>query len=227
MVRYGISVFGMNLTAVLGSVFCVLYILNGSTRLHDAVFKVIFHAPMEFFDTTPLGRIVNRMTKDVDEIDNFLPYLAENTTRNVLRSVAYIVFIGIGINWMLLGVIPVLLIFAVAGKYFMKVFRNIKRMENVTRSPVFSYISTSAQGLITLRAFKKQQVCTQHFYSLIDQNLMPLMMFHAVPRMFGIYLDFVCLAMILSTCCTAVALRDTIPASISALCILFSARVSC
>ncbi|KAK2538418.1 Abcc5 [Columba guinea] len=92
---------------------CCQGTLRASSRLHDDLFRRILRSPMKFFDTTPTGRILNRFSKDMDEVDVRLPFQAEMFIQNVI-----LVFFCVGVisgvfPWFLVAVGPLIVLFTV------------------------------------------------------------------------------------------------------------------
>lgn len=48
--------------------------IKSAKETHETLLHYVFRWPMELFDTTPTGRVVNRFSKDVDVVDNVLPH---------------------------------------------------------------------------------------------------------------------------------------------------------
>ncbi|KAJ8340237.1 hypothetical protein SKAU_G00348700 [Synaphobranchus kaupii] len=112
---------------------------------------------MSFFDTTPIGRIVNRFSKDQDEIDTALPFNIENFLQFCLLvtyTLATIsgVFPELLIAVIILGVIVASILFV-----FQRTIREMKRMENISRSPWISLTTSTIQGLTTIHAYDKRE----------------------------------------------------------------------
>ncbi|XP_048362920.1 ATP-binding cassette sub-family C member 5 [Sphaerodactylus townsendi] len=83
----GIYALSMGVMLILKAVRGVVFVkgtLRASSRLHDELFRRILRSPMKFFDTTPTGRILNRFSKDMDEVDVRLPFQAEMLIQNVI-----------------------------------------------------------------------------------------------------------------------------------------------
>ena len=137
--------------------------LRASSQMHDRVFLRVLRAPMSFFDTTPNGRIVNRFSKDLDEVDSQLPFSLNLVLQNILR-----IFISLGIiasifPWFLIAVVPLAAIFLALNYYFRRAVRELKRLDGTTRSPVFSHVTATVQGLSTLHAFKKMEEFNERY----------------------------------------------------------------
>uniref|UniRef100_A0A2K5XY43 ATP binding cassette subfamily C member 5 n=1 Tax=Mandrillus leucophaeus TaxID=9568 RepID=A0A2K5XY43_MANLE len=100
------------LKAIRGVVF-VKGTLRASSRLHDELFRRILRSPMKFFDTTPTGRILNRFSKDMDEVDVRLPFQAEMFIQNVILVFFCVGMIAGVFPWFLVAVGPLVILFSV------------------------------------------------------------------------------------------------------------------
>uniref|UniRef100_A0A8D0H1W3 ATP-binding cassette sub-family C member 5 n=1 Tax=Sphenodon punctatus TaxID=8508 RepID=A0A8D0H1W3_SPHPU len=112
----GIYALSMGVMLILKAVRGVVFVkgtLRASSRLHDELFRRILRSPMKFFDTTPTGRILNRFSKDMDEVDVRLPFQAEMFIQNVI-----LVFFSVGVisgvfPWFLVAVGPLIVVFTI------------------------------------------------------------------------------------------------------------------
>jgi ABC-type multidrug transport system fused ATPase/permease subunit len=131
----------------------VVHTRRASMVLHDRMTISVFHAKMVFFDRNPLGRIVNRFTRDMEYIDMVLV----TTISQFVNCMAGI----ISAMCMICGIYPPFLLVAVLGGlvvfYFLKYFRNtsreLQRLESVTLSPIFALLQQSQAGVGTIRAY--------------------------------------------------------------------------
>lgn len=137
------------------------------TLLHQAVTRVL-RAPMSFFDTTPLGRITNRFSKDVDTMDNaltdsfrmFLMTMAQITAVFIL-IIAYFYYFAVALG-------PLFIMFLFAASYYRSSAREIKRHEAVLRSHVFSRFSEAVTGVSTIRAYGLQEQFSKSVRDAVD-----------------------------------------------------------
>ncbi|SCV70702.1 BQ2448_3464 [Microbotryum intermedium] len=126
---------------------------NASRSLHRGAIQGVMHAPMSFFDTTPLGRIMNRFSKDIDTIDNTLNdsmRMALNTFGSVLGA---IILISIVQPYFLLVVTFILCCYFYAASFYRTSAREIKRLDNLLRSSLYAHFNETLSGLATIRAF--------------------------------------------------------------------------
>ncbi|CAF1469791.1 unnamed protein product [Rotaria sordida] len=130
--------------------------LCGSTYFHNRMLKGILYTSLRFFESNPSGRILNRASKDQQVLDEALPLALIDTTQNLLMTFGSIVIIGINNPWVLL--ILILLVPAVLWlrRFYMRLSRQMKRLESVTRSPIYALFSSSLDGLTSIRAFDVQ-----------------------------------------------------------------------
>uniref|UniRef100_A0A8C1JB33 ATP-binding cassette, sub-family C (CFTR/MRP), member 12 n=1 Tax=Cyprinus carpio TaxID=7962 RepID=A0A8C1JB33_CYPCA len=154
--------------------------LRASSKLHDTMFKRILGSPMSFFDTTPTGRLVNRFSKDQDEVDAVLPFNMENFLQFCLIVTFTILTICIVFPYLLIAVAVLTLIFAT-----ILYIRQMKRMENVSRSPWISLTTSTIQGLSTIHAYDKRKQYIEH-----DTNSNHFMLFNCGTRWLSFWLDF-------------------------------------
>ncbi|GAA5893310.1 uncharacterized protein JCM6883_007628 [Sporobolomyces salmoneus] len=126
---------------------------NVSRALHHGAIQGVLRAPMSFFDTTPLGRITNRFSKDVDTVDNVLSDSFRMFMSTLGSVVGSIVLIAIVQQWFLLVVAAILCLYAFAASFYRASAREIKRLDNLLRSSLYAHFSESLGGLPTVRAY--------------------------------------------------------------------------
>ncbi|KAI5476304.1 ABC transporter [Pseudohyphozyma bogoriensis] len=123
-----------------------------ATLHHDSIDRVLA-APISLFDTTPIGRILNRFTKDIDSIDNRLNDTLRFTLITMAQIVGTIVLIAIVDQWFLIAVFALMFGYYYLGNFYRESAREIKRIDNVLRSALYAHFSESLSGLATVRAF--------------------------------------------------------------------------
>ncbi|XP_067661101.1 multidrug resistance-associated protein 1-like [Haliotis asinina] len=128
-------------------------LVRAAARLHEAILSRVFRSPMSFFDTTPLGRIINRMSRDVETIDNTLPMIVRmfvSTLANVLGTIA---IISINTPLFIAVMIPLLILYYFIQNFYIPTSCQLKRIESVTRSPVYIHFSETITGSSSIRAY--------------------------------------------------------------------------
>uniref|UniRef100_A0A8C4VRL7 Multidrug resistance-associated protein 4 n=1 Tax=Gopherus evgoodei TaxID=1825980 RepID=A0A8C4VRL7_9SAUR len=168
-------------------VFTVL--VNAGQTLHNKMFQSLLKAPVLFFDRNPIGRILNRFSKDIGHLDDLLPLTILDFIQTLLQIFGVVAVAVAVIPWILIPLVPLCILFIFLRRYFLDTARDIKRLESTTRSPVFSHLSTSLQGLWTIRAFRAEQRfqklfdAHQDLHSALDAGQVGLALSYAITLM--------------------------------------------
>ncbi|RVE57953.1 hypothetical protein OJAV_G00204270 [Oryzias javanicus] len=167
-------------------------LVSSAQNLHNGMFNAIIRTSVRFFDTNPIGRILNRFSKDIGYLDSLLPWTFVDFTQVFLQVIGVIAVAAIIIPWILIPIVPLLGVFLFLRHYFLQTSRDIKRLESTTRSPVFSHLSSSLQGLSTIRAFRVQEKFLQMFDEYQDLHSEAWFLFLTTSRWFAVRLDGIC-----------------------------------
>ncbi|RZC36351.1 multidrug resistance-associated protein, partial [Asbolus verrucosus] len=168
------------------------FCMKASRNLHNNMFSKIVHASMRFFNTNSSGRILNRFSKDMGSIDETLPIAIMDTIQIGLIAVAIVIVISTINPWILIPTIIIFGLFYTFRFIFLATSRNLKRIEGTTRSPVFTHMTASLQGLTTIRAFGAQEILRIEFDQHQDLHSSAFYMFLGCNRTFGFWLDLHC-----------------------------------
>ncbi|XP_040353872.1 ATP-binding cassette sub-family C member 12 isoform X2 [Herpailurus yagouaroundi] len=163
--------------------------LMASCSLHDRVFDKILESPMSFFDTTPTGRLMNRFSKDMDELDVRLPFHAENFLQQFFMVLFILVILAAVFPAVLLVLAGLTVGFFILLCIFHGGAQELKKLENISRSPWFSHITSSMQGLGIIHAYDKKEDCISKFKMLNDENSSHLLYFNCALRWFALRMD--------------------------------------
>uniref|UniRef100_A0ABK0LI83 ATP binding cassette subfamily C member 4 n=1 Tax=Rattus norvegicus TaxID=10116 RepID=A0ABK0LI83_RAT len=191
----------------------VFYVLvNASQTLHNRMFESILKAPVLFFDRNPIGRILNRFSKDIGHMDDLLPLTFLDFIQTLLLVVSVIAVAAAVIPWILIPLVPLSIIFVVLRRYFLETSRDVKRLESTTRSPVFSHLSSSLQGLWTIRAYKAEERCQELFDAHQDLHSEAWFLFLTTSRWFAVRLDAICAVFVIVVAFGSLVLAKTLDA---------------
>nr|XP_023018987.1 probable multidrug resistance-associated protein lethal(2)03659 [Leptinotarsa decemlineata] len=166
--------------------------LNASIRLHDRMFSKIVHSTMRFFNSNPSGRILNRFSKDIGIIDEGIPVTFGETISIGFSVIATCSMVAILNPWMMIPSFIIFLVFYFMRRAFLVSSRNIKRIEAITRSPVYTHLAATLQGLTTIRAFGAEKILSIEFDRFQDSYTSAYVMFTSATRGFGFWMDFHC-----------------------------------
>ena len=144
--------------------------VSASETLHQNLVKSVLKAPQSFFDTTPIGRILSRFSKDLYSIDieltdSFDFFLF--CSLNVIISLSTILFVT---PWFGVAIVPLAFFYFKVLNYFREVSRETKRLESISRSPIYALFSETLGGLSTIRAYGEAPRFVDDFESKVDEN---------------------------------------------------------
>ncbi|XP_057458600.1 ABC transporter C family member 12-like isoform X2 [Lotus japonicus] len=168
---YALFSFGQVTVTLANSYWLIISSLRAAKRLHDAMLDKILSAPMIFFQTNPVGRIINRFAKDTGDIDMYVFALVNGFLGQVWQLVSTFVLIGTVSTISLWAIMPLLTIFYAAYIYYQSTAREVKRLDSITRSPVYAHFGESLNGLSSIRAYKAYDRMAQINGKFMDNNI--------------------------------------------------------
>jgi ATP-binding cassette subfamily C (CFTR/MRP) protein 1 len=148
---YGVLGFLEAFFIMLGVLAVTVGTLRASVRLHTDLMNHILSSTMAWFDTTPTGRIINRFSKDIDEVDLMIPMHVKDILNQVFAVIASILVIVYANPIILVVVVPMIAIFFIVQTVYLNFSRQCKRMVSVSRSPINSCLTESFSGASTIR----------------------------------------------------------------------------
>ncbi|KAK1381982.1 ABC-type xenobiotic transporter [Heracleum sosnowskyi] len=168
---YSLLSLGQVLVTLANSYWLILSSLYASRKLHEAMLNSILRAPMVFFHTNPLGRIINRFAKDLGDIDRNVGPFVNMFLGQVSQLISTFVLIGILSTMSLWAILPLLLLFYGAYLYFQSTAREVKRLDSITRSPVYAQFGEALNGLSSIRAYKAYDRMAKINADSMDNNI--------------------------------------------------------
>ncbi|XP_062590611.1 multidrug resistance-associated protein 1-like isoform X1 [Saccostrea cucullata] len=192
---YYLSVYGIlgaiqGILVFLYAIILSLGMVTASGRLHHRMLKKILRAPMSFFDTTPLGRITNRFSADIDIMDNTLPLTFRITLNSLFLALSTLIVCTINTPYFAAFIVPVAILYYFIMKFYIPTASQLKRVESVTRSPVFNHFSETVTGASVIRAYKVQDRFKEESSRRVDQNMEPYYINFSSSRWLGVRLEF-------------------------------------
>ncbi|CAH1707315.1 unnamed protein product [Chironomus riparius] len=144
--------------------------LKASTLLHSVMLWAISRAPLIFYDVTPIGRLLSRFSKDVDVLDVTLPELISDGIYCLFEVMATIAVISISTPIFLVVIVPIAILYYFVQRFYVATSRQLKRLESVSRSPIYSHFGESITGTSTIRAYGVQPRFIEESESKVDFN---------------------------------------------------------
>ncbi|XP_033725267.1 LOW QUALITY PROTEIN: multidrug resistance-associated protein 1-like [Pecten maximus] len=154
--------------------FTILYLLRmvrASGKFHSSMLECILRSPMSFYDTTPTGRILNRFSSDLDVIDDRLPRTFRLLLYFSCNLLVTFIVIGMQTPEFLIAILPSGVVFIVLLKFYLPTARQLKRIESVTRSPVYNHFGETITGASVIRAYGSVDRFIQESERRVDTNL--------------------------------------------------------
>ncbi|CAO3622955.1 unnamed protein product [Cunninghamella blakesleeana] len=130
--------------------------IRSARVLHSEMLESVIKSPMSFFDTTPLGRILNRFSKDQHTIDEILPRTFGSYFRVLFSVVATVLVIAYSTPFFLVLIVPLSFVYLYVQRYYLATSRELKRLDSVGKSPLYSHFQESISGVSTIRAYDQQ-----------------------------------------------------------------------
>lgn len=171
------------------SIMFVLACMKSSINLHNNMFHHLLQSYMRFFDTNPSGRILNRFSKDMGIMDEIIPRTMLEAIQVMLVMTGIFVVILITNIYMVVALIVLGVFGFKLAVLYTNAAKDIKRMEGISRSPVFSHVKASYDGLATIRSSFAQNKYKLEFDELQDTHTSAWYMTIATRTAFAIWLD--------------------------------------
>ena len=146
--------------------------LRSSQRLHDRMVEATLHTQPSFFDKNPTGRILNRFSRDIGTMDEQLPPIFISCIQDSLLVFSGVLVPAITNPWLLLIFFPTEVVFVILVRYYLKTSRELKRLESICRSPVFSHFSETMTGMETIRTRRMEKEFIDQFYRYVSSITM-------------------------------------------------------
>ncbi|GMC26332.1 unnamed protein product [Saccharomyces cerevisiae] len=175
------------------TILCAMGIM-ASKWLNLRAVKRILHTPMSYIDTTPLGRILNRFTKDTDSLDNELTESLRLMTSQFANIVGVCVMCIVYLPWFAIAIPFLLVIFVLIADHYQSSGREIKRLEAVQRSFVYNNLNEVLGGMDTIKAYRSQERFLTKSDFLINKMNEAGYLVVVLQRWVGIFLDMVAIA---------------------------------
>ncbi|KAL3462252.1 P-loop containing nucleoside triphosphate hydrolase protein [Aspergillus heterothallicus] len=190
---------------------------NASKTMLQRAMTRVLRAPMSFFDTTPLGRITNRFSKDIQVMDNELCDAMRMYTLTITMIVSIIVLIIVFYHYFAIALAPLFLLFLLASNYYRASAREMKRHESILRSTVYARFGEAITGTASIRAYGVQDQFRATIRNSINTMNGAYFLTFSNQRWLSVRLDAVALLLVFVTGVLVVTSRFNVSPSISGL----------
>ncbi|CEP08191.1 hypothetical protein [Parasitella parasitica] len=164
--------------------------LRASKNLYQQLLRRVLRAPMRFFDTTPIGRILNRFSKDFEYIDSGVPNDLMYFLIQWLVIISAIMTVCTVLPAFVFPMALVTFLNVIIGKRFSAASRELRRMDSVTRSPLFTHFGETLVGVATIRAYGVTRQFMNEMLRRVDANARPFYYVWIANRWVGVRFSF-------------------------------------
>ncbi|KAI8903347.1 P-loop containing nucleoside triphosphate hydrolase protein [Gorgonomyces haynaldii] len=144
--------------------------LHASNQMHNKAVARVFSSTIGFFESQPIGRIVNRLSEDIDACDTQFYYILLNFTLSLNAVVTSMVLITISNPYLLVQVALIVMVLIRMHQVYQPSNREIKRLTSIEKSPLVSLISEAFTGASTIKAYSRQHAFIQRQRHLLDMS---------------------------------------------------------
>ncbi|XP_018420640.1 PREDICTED: multidrug resistance-associated protein 1-like [Nanorana parkeri] len=168
---YGLLGFVQGIFVCCGAYVITRGTICASRSLHNQMLDNILHLPLQFFETTPMGQVLNRFTKDIYVIDERFHYYLRTWLNCMLDVLGTLLVIVCATPLFLVAIVPLGFFYMLIQRYYIASSRQIRRLDGASRSPVISHFSETLLGASTIRAYGHQERFFGQNKDVVNENL--------------------------------------------------------
>ncbi|KAL9128115.1 MAG: hypothetical protein Q9217_003136 [Psora testacea] len=170
-IYFAFGIGGAALVVVQTLILWIFCSIEASRKLHERMAYAIFRSPMSFFETTPSGRILNRFSSDIYRIDEVLARTFNMLFVNSARAFYTLILISVSTPAFVALIFPLAGVYLYIQRYYLRTSRELKRLDSVSRSPIYAHFQESLGGINTIRAYRQQGRFALENEWRVDANL--------------------------------------------------------
>ncbi|KAJ3130715.1 hypothetical protein HK100_007633 [Physocladia obscura] len=221
---YGLFGFSKVLVSIVLNLINVFGAIRASQSLHHSLLKSVLGAPLRFFETTPLGRILNRFSKDISTVDEDVMNTIMFFFHQLVKGITIIAVISTTAPWFLVSFVPIFWAYMSITRLYLNVSRELKRLQSVSRSPIFSLFSECLAGVVTLRAYGQTKRFSHMSSERVNANHKAFYLLWTANRWLCIRTDLISATVIL--CAGAAVVSGNVGAGWAALTLTYAGQFS-
>uniref|UniRef100_H2NQ85 Multidrug resistance-associated protein 1 n=2 Tax=Pongo abelii TaxID=9601 RepID=H2NQ85_PONAB len=218
-ISQGIAVFGYSMAVSIGGILASHY-------LHVDLLHSILRSPMSFFERTPSGNLVNRFSKELDTVDSMIPEVIKMFMGSLFNVIGACIVILLATPIAAIIIPPLGLIYFFVQRFYVASSRQLKRLESVSRSPVYSHFNETLLGVSVIRAFEEQERFIHQSDLKVDENQKAYYPSIVANRWLAVRLECVGNCIVLFAALFAVISRHSLSAGLVGLSVSYSLQVT-
>uniref|UniRef100_A0A8B9ZUJ8 Multidrug resistance-associated protein 1 n=1 Tax=Anas zonorhyncha TaxID=75864 RepID=A0A8B9ZUJ8_9AVES len=218
-ISQGIAVFGYSMVVSIGGIFA-------SRHLHLNLLHNVLRSPMSFFERTPSGNLVNRFSKEIDTIDSTIPPIIKMFMGSTFNVIGACIIILLATPIAAVIIPPLGLVYLFVQRFYVATSRQLKRLESVSRSPVYSHFNETLLGVSVIRAFEEQKRFIKQNDMKVDENQKAYYPSIVANRWLAVRLEFVGNCIVLFAALFAVIARNKLSPGLVGLSVSYSLQIT-
>ncbi|NXG29334.1 MRP3 protein, partial [Dromaius novaehollandiae] len=200
--------------------------INAARTLHAGLLENKFHTPQSFYDTTPTGRIINRFSKDIYVIDEVIPPTILMFLGTFFTSLSTMIVIIASTPLFAVVIVPLAILYFFVQRFYVATSRQLKRLESVSRSPIYSHFSETVTGASVIRAYGREKSFVDISDLKVDANQKSCYPGIVSNRWLGIRVEFVGNCVVLFAALFAVIGKNNLNAGLVGLSVSYALQVT-
>ncbi|KAI8621186.1 P-loop containing nucleoside triphosphate hydrolase protein [Chytriomyces sp. MP71] len=219
-----------------GAVLCLLTFSFGvffayagtraAKQLQNRAISRIIRAPVHFFDTNPMGRILNRFSKDQDTIDQILADSYRQFLTSLASALSTFILIIYATPIFVVPLFPILLMYYFMQRLYRNTSRELKRLDSTSRSPLYANFGATLLGLPTIRAYGEQSRFIRNNDAATNANNSPYWLLAVSQMWLSVRLQFLGALLVFFAAMFGVLGSTTISAAILGLQLTYALQVT-
>ncbi|CAG8585032.1 3084_t:CDS:2, partial [Acaulospora morrowiae] len=156
--------------------------LSAARNLHRKVLKRVLSAPISFFDTTPIGRILNRFSKDIDTCDNIITQPLQLFLYTIADICGIFILVTVIFVYFLIPAAPLFFLYYYYSNYFRESNRELIRLVSILRASLYAQFTETLTGLPIIRAYRLQETFLRTNEKYLDNENRAYILYNAVSK---------------------------------------------
>ncbi|TRY93238.1 hypothetical protein DNTS_014375 [Danionella cerebrum] len=215
----GVSIFGTTVAISLGGIIA-------SRKFHLDLLNNVLHSPMSFFEITPSGNLLNRFSKEIDAIDCMIPDGLKMMLGYVFKLLEVCIIVLMATPFAGVIILPLTLLYIFIQRFYVATSCQLRRLESVSRSPIYTHFNETVQGASVIRAFGEQPRFIQLANSRVDHNQTSYFPRFVATRWLAVNLEFLGNLLVLAAGILSVMGRETLSPGIVGLAVSHCLQVT-
>lgn len=215
----GIAIFGTTVAISIGGIIA-------SRQLHLDLLKNVLHSPMSFFESTPSGNLLNRFAKEIDAIDCMIPDGLKMMLGYVFKLMEVCIIVLLATPFAAVIILPLALLYTFVQSFYVATSCQLRRLESVSRSPIYTHFNETVQGASVIRAFGEQPRFILQANQRVDHNQTAYFPRFVATRWLAVNLEFLGNGVVLAATILSVMGKDTLSPGIVGLAVSHSLQVT-